>query len=674
MSKMKRLYALLLSLLLMFSLMLSGCGEGQKSNETDPAQSAEAAYKVTVVDGLGNPYTEKIIVKLIQNGAQVAMGAINKEGIFEKVLPRGDYSVEIASTNSDLECYYLPASVTKDVTETQVIMAYAPTEFRTLNANSVFSGENISYEAGNVTVGSSYIELDAEDRTYALFTPTEAGTYEFSVSNDDASIGYYGAPHFVQSNNVADMDGNKFTLSITADMISSGSTGTSILVIGLDAAEGKEGCILNIERIGDPAWTIEQEPWNNYQPEIPVQDFTLESGVKLVSFDVTAPTDTYDLVLNEADGTYHLGSVDGPKVYVQLGEAVYGICMKDMVGEIVYDADGVLIATGTAPFRYMYDNGPDDFFKEDYTDVMRQYVTAADKATGVYPLTKDLFYMLPLGIENKGWCREGTVNYLFNSVENLNKEIAWMFLLCYGEGESINPGDTTDPKPGDTTKPGSTPTGPIEEHKDEPIIIGGTLEFKAEVKANHLVYFDLLKVNDTTLTIKNKNAYVIYNGVTYEAKNGVVTVPDLYVQYTNMPVQIAIGNKGTSDATFDVVLSYPAGHMMNPNAMKLGSFTVNAQKNNEQGVYYSWTPTQAGTLTITLDNVTSKSGNVEASITVTVTGADLIPHQVSTGDANGNSVSVEVGAGDSVIINISVLPNEQNRYLAATIDVTASFA
>ena len=678
MKNMKRISALLLSLVIVFSVMLSACNSEKPGDTLSP----DANYKVTVVDGLGHPYSEKIIVKLKQNGAQVAMGAINEQGVFEKTLARGEYTVEVASTNDDLQCHFVPVTLTAETTEANVVMAYAPAEFNTINANSVSTGEHLAYEAANVTAGSSYIELDAADRTYALFAPTEAGTYVFSVTNDDASIGYYGAPHFVQSSNAAEnVNGNTFSMSISASMVSSAITGTTVVVIGLDAAEGKEGCILNIERVGEPAWSIEDEPWSNYQPKIAINDFTLESGVKLVPFDVTASTDTYKLVLNEDDGCYRLGSVDGPKVYVQLGNAVYGICLKDMVGEIVYDDKGILMQTGTAPFRYLRDNGKEDFFKEDYTEAMRQYVTAADKKTGVYPLTKDLFYILPMGIDNKGWCREGTINYLFGGVDNVNKEIAWMFFLCYADGDitggTTEPGDTTDPgegtNPGGSTGSDTKPSGPIEDHKDEPIMIGGTLEFEAEVKANHLVYFDLLKVNDTTLTIKNKNAYVIYNGKTYEAKNGVVTVPDLYVQYTNMPVQIAIGNKGTSDAKFDVVLTYPSGHMMNPASMKLGSFTVNAEKNNEQGVYYSWTPTQAGTLTLTLDSITSKSGNVKADITITATGADMIPHQMMLSETDGNSVSIEVKAGDSVVINIGALPNEQNRYLAATINVTASF-
>ena len=98
------------------------------------------------------------------------------------------------------------------------------------------------------------------------------------------------------------------------------------------------------------------------------------------------------------------------------------------------------------------------------------------------------------------------------------------------------------------------------------------------------------------------------------------------------------------------------------------------KKNNEQGVYYQWTATQSGTLTMKLNKVESTSGTVEADISITVTGADLIPHQVKLSEVEGDTVTIEVNAGESVVVNIGVLPNAQNRYLAATVDVTASLA
>lgn len=674
----KRFSALILSLLLLLSVVLCACS----NNETDPTLSADATYKVTVVDGLGNPYTEKVVVKLKQNDTQVAMGAINAQGVFEKVLPRGEYTVEVVSTNTDLKCQYIVAPLTKEVTEVQAVMAYAPTDTREIGVSTGEmdgDGNPLNYQAGIVSVGSSYIALDSDGRTYVTFSPTEAGLYEFTVVNDDASVGYYGSPYFVQENNVAEnVKGNSFTISVDAGMIGNAETGTSVLVIGLDAAEGKTGCILNICRTGAPTWSVENEPWKNYQPEMPIKDFTLDSDVELVDFDVTAATDTYKLVLNETDGCYRLGSVDGPKVYVRLGVAVYGICMKDMVGEIIYDADGILMQTGTSPFRYMYDNGKEDFFKEDYTDVMRQIVTAADKATGVYPLTKDLYYMLPLGVENKGWCIENSINYLFRGVDGVNSEISWMFLLCHEEGditggtdtdEPVGPVDPVEPNPVDPKPPVTpTPSGPVEDNKDEPIEIGSTLEFSADVKANHIVYFDIYRVNDTTLTIHSKDAYVIYNGRTYEAKNGVVSVPNLYSQYINIPVSIQIGNKGTKDANFTVTLSYPEGHSENPYKLSTGALSTKQKSGDADGTFYTFTATSAGKLTITVVD-TTKGTFAGISITKVVDG---IPTYISLED-NATSISVDLVAGETVTVNICASSSNIGTYPNSTIKTNVTF-
>lgn len=674
MKKTKRISALLLCLLMLCStVLLCAC-----QNEPEQPESTDAAYKVTVVDGLGNPYTEKIIVKFLQNGKQVAMAPIGKNGTVEKTLTKGEYTIELDAT-AENECYYdtATAKLTADKTELTITMAYLPSEdTSTINADSVATGEYMAYEALHVGVGSTYVTLDTADRAYFLFTPTVAGTYQFSTTGGSTVIGYYGSTYFVQSQNVGDVKNNVLTLSVSASMISTENTGTSVYVIGIDSVEGTENTILNVARIGDPAWNIADEPWIVYQPKLEIKDFTLPEGTVLTDFDVTASTDTYKLVLNEQDRCYHLGTADGPAVYVNLEKNVYGISMLAMVGEIIFDSEGNPIESGTSPFRYTKDNGPDDFYKEEYTDATRKIITARDDGTGVYPLTEDLHYILTMGVDAMGWARKGTMNYLFNGEPDVNEEIAWMFLMCHAQEETSN--DNTGDNTGDNsgTKPNDKPTkpDPIEDNKDTPIEIASTLEFEAEVKANHVVYFDVYRVNDTILTIKSKDAYVIYNNKTYEAVNGVVSVPNLYSQYTNMPVKIAIGNSGTKDATFDVVLSYPSGHLMNPKNLSMGSFKVSVKQNDEQGVYYTYSAGKAGILTMNVDKVSSKSGTINAGIVITVTPKNSdIPVQYTLEEGQ-TTLSIEVKAGDSVSINIGTLPNEQNRYMAADIEVTASFA
>lgn len=679
----------------------------------------EALYKVTLVDGAGNPYTDRMIVTIMQNGEKVTMLRVNEQGTVEKVLPKGDYTVSVSSIDAEVSFYYDEASavLSADKTEATIMLVNELGDsFQTIHATSPTLGEMLPYDAYSVSTGSTHVELTPDDRSFFLFVPTEPGTYEFSVTDDAATIGIYGASvHFIQSVSVEEVIDNKITVSVNAGMIGEGNTGTTVYVIGLDSSEGAEDCILNIIRTGDPAWSITVEPWIEYSPEIEIKPYTLPEGIVFKTFDLSAATGAYDLVLNEDDGTYHLDSADGPRVFVQLSEAVYGISMKDMVGEIVYQ-DGVLIPTGTAPFRYFYDNGPDDFFKEEYTEAMRQYVTNRDQATGVYPLTKDLYYILPMGMKNIGWLRSDTVNYLFSEVNGFNPEIGWLFLCVYEDVSASVPQVPTDPtgpsEPAPTepqpTQPTARPTEPtvkpteptvkpteptiteptvtepiptepapeppIEDNKDAPIMIGGTLEFEAEVKANHLVYYDLLRYNDTTLTIRSEDAYVVYKGNKYEPVNGVVQVPNLQVQYTNQPIQVAIGNKGTEDATFTVTFTYPLGHAMNPISLELGTFVTDVEEGDEQGLYYHYTAAADGTFTITLDDITAgvRAGITITCVTVKEDGLE-IPRQVSFDEAEGNALSVDVKAGEKITVVISTLPKD-NKYPAATITTTASFS
>lgn len=677
----KHIRALMLCLLMVISLFsMAACKQDEGDGDSTP--SGNLVYQVTVVNGVGKPYTSGMIVTFTGADGKEYLATVNASGVASKELAAGDYSVKVASTDSAELYFDSAAQVTAKAPKMELQVAYKMGEkFETIFAESVTMEGQLSYDAYNVNVGSTYVSVNSEDRNYFLFSPTEAGKYEFSVSGNSAEVGIYGASiHYIMSSSTYEVVDGKVSVNINASMIGSGAAGTTILVIGLDAKEGTDGCVLNINRVGDTDWTVEQEPWFTYQAKEKIEKFTLAQGIKLKEFDLTAASDAYQLVYNDQDGYYHLNAADGPLVYAQLGEAVYGISLMTMVGEIVYGEDGTLMQTGTAPFRYMYSNGPDDFFKEDYTDVLREYVTARDKATGVYPLTEDLYYMLPLGVEQIGWCRSDTANYLFGTEENVNNDIAWMFLLMYEDAPVPNPNPNPDPNPDPDPNPNPDPNpdpdpnpnpnpDPIEDNKDEPIMIGGTLEFNAEVKANHIVYYDLMKVNDLTLTIKSKDAYVIYNGKTFEAVNGVVTVPNLYSQYTNMPVNIAIGNKGTSDATFAVKMTYPAGHRENPYVFELGSTTTNTAAGNEVGVFYTWTATKSGTLTINIDNVSTKFG---AGVTITRI-VDGIPQTTEMEDG-ATSVSMEVKAGDMIEIVIAANPNSKHQYPAATIKTTATIA
>ncbi len=404
----KRMKAMLLVLTVLFcTVALCACG-------------GNATYQVKVLDGQGNPCTSGVIVKFTQDGKQVAMQPVNGEGVAQKELPRGEYAVELVLTG-DNHVRYDEVKLTANATSAEVVlMNSVGGEPHTLFATSPVTGEGRNYDAYSVTVGSTYIPLTANDRNYFLFTPTEAGTYEFSVDGDFA-IGYYGAPHFVQNESAAEVTDNKFTVSVGASMIGTGAGGTSNYVIGVDGGTEDTDCVLSILRTGDPEWNVTDEPWTEYKTTHNIAPYTLKlaDGEKLTYVDIKGKTENNQIVFNETDGYYHFGTADGPVVLVHLGKGAPYVSLQ-----VVIQGDG---PAGGAPIReYFYDDNGDFIKKEDYTGILTNYFDNMDKDLGVYPLNDDLKYIIQNGCH--GWWEESSPDFLF---EGCNPEIGWMFALCY---------------------------------------------------------------------------------------------------------------------------------------------------------------------------------------------------------------------------------------------------
>ena len=410
----KRIKAMALAVMMVLSVfVMTACG-------------GDAAYQIKVVDAQGNPYTSGVIVKFMQDGKQAAMQPINGEGVAEKTLAKGDYTIELVFTNDELTGYYdqAKAVVSAKVTKLEIVlMNGVGGEGRTIFATSPTTGEGKEYTAYDVNVGSTYVTLEAGDRNYFLFTPTEAGTYKFSVDNNDCAIGYYGAPHFVQGLSATEVTDNTFSLSVNASMIGSGDTGTSSYVIGIDGLAEKIGCALTIERTGDPAWNVSDEPWTQYNTTHTPSAFSLKlgAGEKLTYVDIKGKTGDNKVVFNEQDGYYHFGKADGPIVYIHLGKGAPYVSLQ-----MVIEGDG---AAGGAPIRcYFYDADGKFQKKEDYTNILSGYFSCIDEDLKIYPLNADLVYMIQNGC--KGWWDKESPDFIF---EECNPEIGWMFALCYVE-------------------------------------------------------------------------------------------------------------------------------------------------------------------------------------------------------------------------------------------------
>lgn len=427
----KNLKAMLLAALMVLSVCLfAACGGD--SVATEAPLSPNADYTVHVTDITGAPCPDVMAVKFMQNGKQAAMQVV-KDGVAVKNMARGEYTVELQFSGDSAQRYTFDANaakLTKTGIETTIILTQKLGEA----SMDLFAGgeDNKAYF---VSAGGTNVPLNAEKRSYFIFNPTEAGLYEFSLIGSDAAIGYYGGTHMVQQSNLAEMNGNTFTLSI-----SQGNLGGAY-VLGIDAGQGN--ATLAIQRIGDPKWSIEDEPWTEYTLKHTPSAYTLPAGTVLNKFDLTASTDTYNIVLG-SDGFYHLNTENGPLVYVRVGEPQKGETSDKESGRTgsaqtvpgEYLPSFQVMLDSSPVRRYFFDADGNFLKKEDYSEDLKTYIKCVDKATGVYPLTEDLKYIIQNQGEQAGWWNPDGQSYLFidsngNRVPFINHEIAWLVMCVY---------------------------------------------------------------------------------------------------------------------------------------------------------------------------------------------------------------------------------------------------
>ena len=88
--------------------------------------------------------------------------------------------------------------------------------------------------------------------------------------------------------------------------------------------------------------------------------------------------------------------------------------------------------------KYFFDDEKNFIKKESYSECLLEYIEYVDEDNGVYPLTKDLKYIIEQRGEYVGWWNPEGNGYMFkddsgNNLTNINNEIAWLFMCCYAE-------------------------------------------------------------------------------------------------------------------------------------------------------------------------------------------------------------------------------------------------
>ena len=210
--------------------------------------------------------------------------------------------------------------------------------------------------------------------------------------------------------------------------------------------------------------------------------------------------------------------------------------------------------------------------------------------------------------------------------------------------------------------PGSDPA--------EPLTFGGVTQFEVTVPAGGTVYADVYKVSGMVGSIKSNSVTVTYNGKVYQPVSGTVSFSIPTSNDPSIPASLAIQNTGNEDSTFTVNFYAPSGTLGNPVTLSLGDFTASLSAGNSQGVYYTYTATEDGVLT--LKKVSCTSG-VECDMVLY--NLNSYAYRTLQEDGEGEStVSISVKKGDKVQIVVSVLPDSSNNYPAATIKGTVSFS
>lgn len=416
MKKMSKIKALLLACVLTVAAVLFvSCDEPD-----DPTPNEPVTYTLNVVDYTGAPADVVAVVELYKGTEVIATKRLSDEGKASFEALPGDYVAEISFPNIEYAYDKTEAVFTADKTAATVTVYDVPGSAQTVYVPAGDDGQE-EYNAKSVSVGATYVTIDRAEMSYFIFTPTKGGIYRFSCKTEGAELGYYGAVHFIQSYNLADVVDGAFEITVPDSGINIGSGGTSHFVLGV-SSETAKNAVIAIERTG------------NYVPEMGYTDiFPDRELVKvdnllnntLVDIDITDASTT--VVYNETDGYYHLGTADGPVVLVKISAAgnthVPGltlpsfveICETDRMSCYIYDDNGTLIR------------------KESYNTLIEAYAAACG-SKGVIPLDKTIADAIKKNGDHHGWW-SGII--FGEDAESVKSDLAWLFACCYEEQNTL---------------------------------------------------------------------------------------------------------------------------------------------------------------------------------------------------------------------------------------------
>ena len=409
----------------------------------DAPEPKEKNYQVTLTDAFGAAQTGVEVIFLLEGNPVASMTTDENGTAMLTTETAGTYHVELFFNGTDYY-YDKTAAVLDDTNRSITLKLYEHLDQTVFQDIYILNG-NPAYELNvggtHVQVGSGRPNFSAEygNNCFFVFTPAEPGTYQITAGDPNVLLSFWGTTNFINQQYTSQSEGREGALT---ESISEGSIGHVSYVIGVHVeADGIADVVLNVARIGDPEFSIADQPWSEWQTgEVPTDKWKTEIGLKPVQsegevayyeltgkinyLDIAATSGTYDLYYDAANGYYRLYQ-GGPVVMVNLNATGRYVPLYERInGNGQYGGSSV---TG-----YFYDSTGAFLRKENYTEYFEGCFAEVQldnvSETGYYPLTKDMMHALQNGFA--GWWNPESPNYL-SGFETANKEYAWMFACFY---------------------------------------------------------------------------------------------------------------------------------------------------------------------------------------------------------------------------------------------------
>lgn len=243
--------------------------------------------------------------------------------------------------------------------------------------------------------------------TLYVFAPQNVGAFAVTADDPAAVLSYWhGSKFYVTGLAQEAMDG---VLTVECS-----SAGQSIL-IGLSGVASATITITELEGYVPPEVVVFEDYVNVHTL---VSDFAMPAE-ELTRVNIMKP----QTVVADADGIYHLGSADGPILYVNMCAATYAD---------LYACYHPTSGTGALYMHGRYEDEEGNTRGYEFLEAMRPYAEALD-ADGYYYLTVDLAIYLQTYGANQGWFTRENSPFSLIKTGRFIAESAWLVNAYYVE-------------------------------------------------------------------------------------------------------------------------------------------------------------------------------------------------------------------------------------------------